>query len=205
MVACTPLGLPYQEGTDPPCDMSEIWCLFTDVLEAYTIGIQNIVNRTAVGVPMAKVARNTETTYVFNGAALPGNVIMFDGVIVDNDNMADLTSDSSRVFPRRAGIWDIVATVVFEPDVAQTDVEIYLLYSVGNVRIDTQSTIFLVPGPVKATVNIHGRVEVTAAELAGYTVPSISLAFYWMGNAPTTDLTIQYASMHVLWTAEEVP
>lgn len=204
MVACTALGLPYQEGTDAPCDMSEIWCLFADAMETYTIGVQNTVNRTAVGVPMAKVEKNTEEVFVFNASALPGNIIDFDSVIVDNDNMADLTADNSRVFPRRAGIWNVVAAVEFEPDVTQTDVEISLLYSVGNVAIDTPSTVFIVPGPLTATVNIFGRLEVTAAELAGATVPSISMSFYWTGNAAKTDLTLLHADMHVFWVAEEI-
>lgn len=205
MVACTALGLPYQEGTDAPCDMSEIWCLFADAMEAYSVGIQNIVNRTAVAVPMAKAAKNIVESYTYNASGEQGNFIAFDGVIVDNDDMANLVADNSRIFPRRPGLWDIAASVEFTPDVTQTDIEIYLIYSVGNVVIDTPATLFIVPGPVQAVVNIHGRVEVTAADLAGYTVPSISLGFFWTGNGAKTDLTVAYADMHVYWTAEEVP
>jgi hypothetical protein len=184
--------------------MSEIWCQFADVMEEYTIGVQNTVNRTAVGVPMAKVEKNIEEVFVYNASDLPGLVIDFDSVVVDNDNMADLTADNSRVFPRRAGAWGVIAAVEFLPDVTQTDVEITILYSVGNVTLDTPSTVFVVPGPYTATVNIFGRLVIPSADLAGPTVPSVSLSFFWTGNAAKTDLTVLHADMHVFWVSEVI-
>lgn len=212
MVACTPLGLPYQEGTDRPCDLVPVWCEFADVVEEYLIDIANTSFRTASGVPMAKVARTAEQNFAVNGFGIVNSTIEFDTLVVDNDNMVDLSADQIRIFPTRAGVYELDAMVNCFPRQLASKAKATISYS-PYVELVTPAALALPSADVwynniNQTVNIHvfGMLEVTAADLAGTTRPAFSLVVSTEGTGPVPNsLRVISAHLSVTWTAEEVP
>jgi len=100
MVACTPTyDLPYQEGTDRPCDLAPVWCQFAGVVETKLTEFDAILGRTATTVPFAKVRKTVA------GAGVDHNPIQFDTVSADNDGMVDLTAEPEIIRIRRPGFW----------------------------------------------------------------------------------------------------
>lgn len=212
MVACTTLGLPYQEGTDRPCDLTETWCTFADVVETYLIDIDNIALRTATGVPMAKVVRLTEQQFAIGAFGYVNDVISFDTLLVDNDNMVDLASDQVRIFPTRAGVYELDAMVNCFPSQLASKARALISYSPYLEAVTAIAS--SIPNAdvwynnINQTVHIHvfGTVEVTAAELAGTTRPSFTLNVDTGGTGPIPNsLRVISATMSVMWTTDEVP
>lgn len=203
MVACTTdFDLPYQEGTDRPCDLPEIWCRFADLVEAQLLVVENIVNRTAVGVPFAKVTKTSTTTYPI--PALPGTdmfAVQFDSVVVDNDNMVDLSSDPLHVFVKRPGIYQVDAVIVASTSVVATMI-------VGDA-VPTMNS----GGVYDHDINVYWRqdsayihefmlVNIPTAAFVGPELPFFGLNT-GTGTGPNADLIVTAADMTVTWVAEE--
>jgi len=106
MVAFTStFALPYQQGTDAPCDAPEVWCDFTDELDSLLFGFDQTLGRLTPTIPMAKVVVNN--TFQLFGSP---TVVEFDTVEFDTDNMVDLDRINSKVVPRRNGTYYCVVT-----------------------------------------------------------------------------------------------
>lgn len=99
MTACTPIyQLPYQTGSDRPCDAPDVWCDFAADVEAQLDTFDAIVDRTVDAIPMAQV--RLTAPYTFDSSLISGPV-PFDTVDVDTANMVDLaTSPFLITLPR---------------------------------------------------------------------------------------------------------
>ena len=105
MTTCTPLGLVYPEGSDRPCDVAPTTCEFSEGVEGYLDQLDDLVNRTATTVPMVWLQTLEPVTVTQGAVALPTITPIFDTVVVDTANMADLTSNPSEITITRTGIY----------------------------------------------------------------------------------------------------
>lgn len=203
MVACTPdFELPYQQGTDRPCDLSEVWCLFADVVEAQLLVVDNIVNRTAVGVPFAKILQLNEFVSPYDGAQnLAG--IPFDAIAADNDNMVDLPADPFHIYPRRPGIYmlDFQATV---SSPTGNQIAATVRYQVANLYIESVTAAVGIRTTGSFYPHAVALFEVTAAHLLSEQ-PVFGAEIGFSDNSGTDDITITESEFTVTWIAEEVP
>lgn len=103
MTTCTPLGLVYPDGSDRPCDADDVSCLFANGVESQLNSLDAIVQRTATSVPMVWI--RAQTPLVVDAAVLAAAVPVFDTVVVDTDNMADLTAEASSFTVNTTGIY----------------------------------------------------------------------------------------------------
>ena len=224
MVAYTlPDCLPYFECTDSPClntgtvcEPSTVFCDLADKLETIVTGFDLTVNRTATGVPFAKVALTspqvqpvTSGTFAFR--------INWDAVLADNDDMVNLDSDAQFVKINRPGIWWVELYVSGNP--ANTNDN-----HLNSYVITRGPTVNSIPGTVltqstnrfrtNMAITFPGQVqnraayafEVTAADLALVGTIDIGAVVSSTLVAPTDgELTINSAQMNVYWTAEEIP
>lgn len=97
----------YQEGTDAPCDLHEVWCRLAQTLDDRLTAVTNIVNRSARIVPAAMIGVRGTTPFEY-ATATP---ISFDSVTVDTDNMVNLDVSPIEITPTRAGIYNVSASV----------------------------------------------------------------------------------------------
>lgn len=203
MVACTTeYDLPYQEGADAPCDLVPIWCQFADIIETQLVALDNIVNRTAVGVPFAKVTKTSTTTYPV--PAQPGIdqfAIAFDSVVMDNDNMVNLPADPLHVYVQRPGIYQVDAVVVASASIVGSMIEATIFPRLGFLN------------PYSHDVDVYWRqdsayvhefliINVPATAFTAPTPPSFGLQF-GTGAGPTPNLVVTAADMTVTWVADE--
>lgn len=114
MVATTPIyGLPYMEGTDPPCfgtdcdNLESVFCDFAQIVEAQLDENDATIGRTAASIPMAmlKIASPVSLFSVLD-------TIPFDTVVFDTDNIATPVTDPTfgatfQLTPQRDGIYQI--------------------------------------------------------------------------------------------------
>lgn len=103
MATCTPIyGLAQVECSDRPCDVNDTLCQFANDVEAQLDALDAVVNRTATTVPMVILERNDPFTIVVgSNPSLPE----FQSVLVDTDNMADLTTLSRGITIQTPGIY----------------------------------------------------------------------------------------------------
>lgn len=224
MVAYTsPDCLPYFECTDSPClntgtvcEPSTVFCDLAADLEVILNGFDVTVNRTATGVPFAKVARTapqvetvTSGTFAFR--------IEWDAVLADNDDMVNLDADSEFVLINRPGIWWVELYVSGNP--ANTDDNALVSWIIqrgptvssipGTVLTRSASrfrTNFGITFPAEVQTRAAIAFEVTAADLAANGPFSVGAVTSSQLVVPTpATLTISYAEMTVYWTAEEIP
>ena len=116
MVAFTPTyGLPYLEGTDPPCFgedcdyLESVFCDFARIVETQLDENDATIGRTATSIPMAMVSFDNTTTPVEMNAL---STVPFDTVVFDTDNMATPVIDpifgpTFQLTPQRNGIYQI--------------------------------------------------------------------------------------------------
>jgi len=94
VTTCTPIYmLPYQIGTDAPCDASDVWCDFTNALVALMDGFEDALDRTARTIPIAKVSSSVSYVWGLSG-------FVYDTEQVDTDSMVDLTISSNATIAR---------------------------------------------------------------------------------------------------------
>jgi len=201
VVACTTLGLPYQQGTDAPCDLSEVWCLFADVVESALIVTDNIVNRTAVGVPFAKVAKTTTTVFPVQAFGFVDVSIPFDTVFADNDNMVDLSGDNLRVLPTRAGIYQVDAMITCIPELL-TQRPFATIVNYPFQIFPPAVGVFY--NNLSQTCNVHVTTmhEFNSTDFLEASPPSFSLILSTQLVPAFSDITVFAADMTVTWMAE---
>lgn len=105
MTTCTPIyGLPVVEGSDDPCDIDGWSCDFATAVESQLDALDAVVQRTSTTIPMVWIRRTTP--YVSTVGSF-SYVPEFDTVVVDTDNMADLTTMSTGVTFNTPGVYQI--------------------------------------------------------------------------------------------------
>lgn len=119
-------GLPYQVGSDPPCfgpgtgcdNLESIWCDFAAIVEAQLDAVDDVVARTATSIPMAGIKLAFPDGQA-NPSGLPpaGNIIPFDTVMFDTDNMVQQDDDGFFITPRRNGVYLVVVNMFFRAPV----------------------------------------------------------------------------------------
>jgi len=98
VVACTSdFGLPYQECSDPPCDLAQVWCDLVNLVEAELLAGDDVVARTSTAVPLAMIHYEPDVAVALGGGEVP-----FDTVLADTDDMVDLTVFPG-ILPKRNG------------------------------------------------------------------------------------------------------
>lgn len=113
MTLTTPLyGLPYQTGSDRPCDASEVWCDFANILNSTMGGLKNTLDRIQPAVPVACVGYAGAGITIGSPNTL---VIPFNTVFADTDRMVDFDFSTRVIFPRRPGIYTISAIGTIYP------------------------------------------------------------------------------------------
>lgn len=204
MVACAPYDLPYQEGTDAPCDLSAVWCQFAQVIEDQFAATDLVVNRTAVAVPFLKVAKLTSTEVTPPIGLSQAIGVAFDAVYADNDNMADLTSDAYRIYPRRPGVY-------FADGLAETSLESFnyqpavtLTYT-ASAHADSELT--STGARIGSGLWYPHTVlmfHVTAADLAAASPPYLRMTVSSEGSGTGATFECTGAELTVTWIADEV-
>lgn len=224
MVAYTsPDCLPYFECTDSPClntgtvcEPSTVFCDLADALETILNGFDLTVNRTATGVPFAKVALTSPQVETVSAGTFTFR-INWDAVLADNDDMVNLDSDSEFIRITRPGVWWAELYVSGNP-VNLTD------NALTSYLIQRGPTVNFVPGTVltEATSKFRSNISITSPGQVqnraayGFEVTEAYLATngtFDIGAAvaaravlnPGVPLTIDSAQLTVYWTAEEIP
>lgn len=117
MVTTTPVyGLPYQQGADDPCEADETWCEFVTLANAAMSATKRLLDRVEPAVPAALVGR-TEPFAVGTSTVM----IPFDTVLLDTDGMVSTDVSDTFVFPRRTGLYRVVANAEYLNDTATVD------------------------------------------------------------------------------------
>lgn len=110
MVAFTAHGLPYQTGSDAPCDAPEVWCELTALLDTQMYDVDQVIGRIDPTVPVAKMTRVADeiTTVTSSVRPIP---VRFDGVDVDTDNMVDFSVSQYNIRPTRHGTYLVTGVI----------------------------------------------------------------------------------------------
>lgn len=96
--------LPYPAPSDSPCTLSDTWCDFATAVDGQFDALDTILDRTATTVPMAMIA--TSGLVITTNSAAAGNIpIVYDTVLVDTDNMVDLTVNPNGMKVNTPGIY----------------------------------------------------------------------------------------------------
>lgn len=112
MPTCTPIyGLAYIACSDRPCDQSTTWCDFTATLESNLDRIDAIVDRTVDTVPQAQVRLTIPRTQGTNPGGGTPQLVPFDTVDVDTDNMVNLAADPFTILLPMQGIYFVYFNV----------------------------------------------------------------------------------------------
>lgn len=98
--------LPYQVGTDRPCDSPEVWCDFVDLVDSKLSATGQILDRLTPAIPAAKLIR--AASYL---PATTFEPVAFDTVDFDTDNMVDFNRSVFDIRPRRTGTYLATAYV----------------------------------------------------------------------------------------------
>lgn len=191
--------LPHFEGTDSPClntgticEPSTVWCDFIAGVEEQLNGIDEILGRTALALPIGFISYQPTT------AVAVADQIPFDTVLIDTDQMVDLEFFRG-VIPRRNGVYLIDAVIKFSG--ATNDERVGAHIKVGNVTI-----------PVGFGNPIRVATAISRGETAlGTTDTRASIAWLFNDSGPTprtisvvTDISrpVTYASLSVYWHSE---
>lgn len=104
MATCTPVyGFPYIDGGDAPCDQDETWCAFAVAVETELDRLDALIDRTVDTIQFAWVRASVPQVILAAGADL----ISYDSVLFDTDNMVNLSADSTLITVTRPGLYDI--------------------------------------------------------------------------------------------------
>ncbi len=211
MVAYTsPDCLPYFECDDSPClntgtvcEPSTVFCDLTALLETRLNSFDNTVARTGTAIPMFKVARNAQQT-IDTTVANADLRIIWDTVLVDNENMVDLDVDTHAVTVERPGLWQFELYLWGTPP--QTtgnifDTAINSGQGSGSFYVDCQT---MWRAGQFAYSRLAYQRELTVANLAiiPFTVGAIA---GFQGTTGTGLVVVEYAELSGWWNAEEVP
>lgn len=217
MVAYThPDCLPFFECTDSPClntgtvcEPSTVWCDMADQMEIVLNSFDSTAQRTGAGVPFAKVAMNNGQTSTAN---TPTSLqVIWDTVLMDNDNMVNLDADAQYVKINRPGIWWIELYVAGLPgsnNAGNNGNELTSAIIQRPTTVLSSSTAqwiqnLLAVQPSTVQNRMAHSVQVTPTFLATNSTLDVGALVTATGNfVADSFLTISYAEMTLYWTAE---
>lgn len=196
MTTCTPVYLlPYQTGSDRPCDAPAVWCEFASDVEAQLDRLDAIVNRTVDSIPMAQV--RTSTTVA--GTANPGGgtpfIIPFDTVDWDTANMVDLSTNPYTITLPFPGLYYAYFQQLYP---AQTAGDIIT----GAVNSATPFDQSYADGSGGDDLNGAGFIFYRSAAVAGLWTDTTSGICYLAASIPGHNFTLNPSKFGIYWVGD---
>lgn len=138
MATCTPLyKLPVVEGSDRPCDYDDHSCDFAAAVEVQLDALDDVVNRTATTVPAAWLRLTGAESYDMTVGDGSTNEVIFTEVVLDTDDMVDLSVNSSGFTFTRRGLY-------------------LIWFNVNSIVTSTAGTVSITYAPRIIRVNLFG-------------------------------------------------
>lgn len=196
MATCTPIyGLPYAEGSDPPCDINETLCEFAEAVEVQLDLLDAVVDRVADTVPMVQVKLTAPLTTVSGGNTTI--TVPFDSISVDTASMVALADNPYRItLPRRgrylvsfqaqltsAPLNDLLQAQVVGSGVTSNVFDQYISDSSTPVYLNAASEMRYTNDATADTTS--AILTFTVAVLIGtYVIESATVCVTWIGDLP---------------------
>ncbi len=199
MTALTGLGLPYQLGTDRPCDAPEVWQDFAVGLDGLLVATNTILGRVSPTVPAAKITRSVGIEIPVFSVGVP---IPFDGVEIDTDDMVDFSTSQFDILPRRAGTYFVTAEIKLYI-LASANIEIILTrgpltvgsFGFGFTSVAEQQSSIAGNSPTNPfTIRVSSHSPWTSTDTVGFGLVAIP-------DAPGT-LGVLYATLAAYWVSD---
>lgn len=195
-------GLKYPTGTDRRCDFPEQWGDLADLLQAKINLIEGINNRTYPVVPACQVEMTVPT--LFNNTATFTNTTRFDRLVIDTDNMTNLSADPTSIRPTRAGLYQVVC---YAQTSTSGDATNWLQLSITGIGSGTTGLTNMFD-----TTNIGDDADPWLKQLScsGFVswdpdsgAPlSIASEVSYAGSTAGTGITVDYVSLGVYWWSD---
>ena len=120
--------LPYFEGSDSPCvntgtvcEPSTVWCDMATIIDNILTGFDETMARAVESFPFAQVAISNTPFTLSSGASSSFNqIVAWDTVLGDSDNMVNLDVDANTITVRRSGIWNARFVTVWRSSLNDT-------------------------------------------------------------------------------------
>jgi len=107
MTTCTPIyQIPVVEGADDPCDIGDTLCAIAEATEVQLNLLDAVVARTDTTIPMVWV-RTTTPFSIIETSGSEETPAPFDTVVVNTDNMVNLTADTNTVVINTSGLYAV--------------------------------------------------------------------------------------------------
>lgn len=196
MATCTPLyGLPYAEGSDPPCDIDETLCEFAAAVEAQLDALDAVVDRTTDTLPMAQVKLTTPFTITSIGNTTA--TVPFDTISFDTANFVELAENAYQATLPRAGRYQVSfqllmgvapvndllraavmpSSIIYDEAVSDGTAPVYF-----NGAYELR---YAPPGSGVPVDTTNPVLTLAVSVLVGtYTVTSATLCIAWIGDLP---------------------
>lgn len=185
--------LPYQQGTDRPCDSPAVWCDFVSVVSNRLDVYDAAIARVSPSIPMAKVTRST----VFQIPAANFNNVQWEAVVFDTDNMVNFAESNQLVIPQRHGRYAAVAYAeTVSSGVADNTISVTIARGLGSNSFDNETR----DGGGGATDDLYCVVQDAVFDVAsGDREPfTMTVAFTGTGGP----LTIGRCELTVFWLSD---
>lgn len=207
MVAYTsPDCLPYFECTDSPClntgtvcEPSSVFCDLTALLDLRLTSFDATAERTNAAVPFAKVARSAPQTIDTN-IATSSRFVEWDTVLLDNNNMVDLTVDPNFINIRTTGIWHFEGYAIGVPP--QTNGNTF------EIELAERSGSFFAAGEVtfRTVSSAYDRFgddqRIAQSEINTFGGAARGMRVTFTGTTGTGLISIEYAELTAYWIAD---
>lgn len=215
----TPNCLPYFTGSDNPCvntgsvcDPSTVWCDMATLIDAKLSEFDSTINRAVDSFPYAEVAITTVPFVLSSGATnLLTEIVTWDTVLGDSDDIVNLSVDPNTFYLRRSGIWHVKMATVWRSSLADTRLTNTMSVITGAPTLTSvgafanRTWVEAVPDPgtivggglgLETTMDVFVLVDVSAGFPAAFNMTFSGFA------ASTFTLTVEQALMSAQWMAD---
>lgn len=196
MVAFTSTQLlPYQVGSDRPCDAPGVLCDFASLVDLKLLALDQILNRLEPAIPAAKLTLTT--------ALLPTTTfepIPFDGVEFDTDDMVNFSRSVFDILPQRTGVYFAVGYAeVTGGGGAGTPVSLGIGVTAYNIAV--RSDVLRNPGVGTYYLRSYATFEWTGVDFSG---AEVTTGVVMTVSPATTPFTISNATLAAYWVNDRV-
>lgn len=199
MVAYTSTQLlPYQVGSDPPCDFDDVWCDFVELLETNFAATDLILGRVSPTRPVARVLRSTSL-------AVSGSFVVplpWEAVDFDTDNSVNLAENAFIVPVNRTGTYFVTGEAKVTGGTPADNMAIYLTSGfvdpAGSSASILATDFFRIPG---AGSNYFLRTAAYGVNRPAF-LSQVRLGMAFAQSTGTTSLTVLRASMSIYWVSD---